>query len=186
MAWVVKREGTRGTTYKGVYRDPDGIQRSVGTFPTRRAAERAANREEIKVRDGQWHDASLGQITFKTYVDTVWMPSRHIEASTKAGYQSYLNKQFFPIFGSKQMAKILPSDIQAWVTGAAADGLSGSSIRKYHMMLHSVFRRAVRDRIIVFNPCEETELPKVIAKRARTLTPDEYRRLIDAIPRRTG
>lgn len=50
------------------------------------------------------------------------------------------------------------------------------------MMLHSVFRRAVRDRIITFNPCEETELPKVVTKRARTLTPDEYRRILDAVP----
>jgi integrase len=80
------------------------------------------------------------------------------------------------------MGKILPSDVQAWVTTAAAGGLSPASIRKYHVMLHSVFARAVRDRIIAFNPCEETELPKIVAKRARTLTPAEYRRLLDAIP----
>jgi integrase len=123
-----------------------------------------------------------GEITFKTYVETAWMPSRHIEPSTKAGYQSYLNTQFFPFFGHRQMGKILPSDIQAWVTTAAAGGLAASGIRKYHMMLHSVFRRAVRDRIITFNPCEETELPKVVTKRARTPTPDEYRRILDAVP----
>jgi len=61
-------------------------------------------------------------------------------------------------------------------------GLSASSIRKYHAMLHSVFARAVRDRIITFNPCAETELPKIIKKNTRTLTPAEYRSLIDAIP----
>jgi integrase len=49
-------------------------------------------------------------------------------------------------------------------------------------MLHSVFKRAVRDRVIVFNPCEDTELPKVVTKHARTLTPAEYERLVAAIP----
>ncbi len=101
-----------------------------------------------------------------------------------AGYQSYLAKHFLPYFGRQQIGKIQPVHIQQWVTTAAAGGLSPASIRKYHMMLHSVFRRAVRDRIITFNPCEETELPKVVARRARTLTPAECQRVLDAIPDR--
>lgn len=51
-------------------------------------------------------------------------------------------------------------------------------------MLHSIFARAVRDRILAFNPCEATELPKVIAKRYRTLTPDEFELVLAAIPDR--
>lgn len=63
---------TQGSTDDGdkrfvaCYRDPDGRQRSAGTYPTRRAAERAGHREEAKVRDGAWHDKSLGEITFKS------------------------------------------------------------------------------------------------------------------------
>ena len=40
-------------------------------------------------------------------------------------------------------------------------------------MLHSIFERALTDRVITFNPCEATELPKVIKKASRTLTPTE-------------
>ena len=54
--------------------DPDGVKRSAGTYKTKREAERAAHREEQKVRDGRWHDATRGQITFRAYVETVWMP----------------------------------------------------------------------------------------------------------------
>lgn len=160
MAWVIERRGANGISYMGCYRDPQGKQRSAGTFPTSRAAERAAVREELKVNDGQWHDAALGKITFKSYVETVWLPSRHIEPSTMAGYQTYLNKQFFPAFGTMQLGKILPSHIQDWVTTAAGNGLSAASIRKYHMMLHSVFRRAVRDRVISFNPARKSSCPR--------------------------
>ena len=51
-------------------------------------------------------------------------------------------------------------------------------------MLHSIFERAVRDRVIVVNPCDHTELPKVIARKTRTLTPDEYDVLLAALPDR--
>jgi integrase len=183
MAWVKTRTTDDGDKrFVGCYRDPDGRQRSAGTYSSRRAAERAAHREEVKVRDGQWHDTSRGEITFRDYVDTVWLPSRQIEASSLAAYQSYLNKHFYPFLGKKQIGKILPSDVQRWVTTATAGGLAPASVRKYHTMLHSVFKRAVRDRIITFNPREETELPKVVTTRARTLTPAEYWRLVNAIP----
>ena len=131
MAWVKTRTTDDGDKrFVGCYRDPDGRQRSAGTYSSRRAAERAAHREEIKVRDGQWHDTSRGEITFKEYVDTVSLPSRHIEASSLAAYQSYLNKHFYPFFGKKQIGRILPSDVQRWVTTATAGGLSPASVRK--------------------------------------------------------
>jgi len=82
------------------------------------------------------------------------------------------------------MSEILPSTVQDWVTQATAAGLSPSSIRKYHVMLHSVFKRAVRDRVLAANPCEGTELPKVIARKARILTPAEYDQVFAQVPDR--
>jgi integrase len=43
---------------------------------------------------------------------------------------------------------------------------------------------AVEDRIIAFNPCENTELPKVVAKKYRILTPAEFETVIATIPPR--
>ena len=65
---------------------------------------------------------------------------------------------------------------------ATAQGLAPRSVRKYHVMLHSIFQRAVRDQLILTNPCEHTELPKVVLRRSRTLTPEEFDHLIQAIP----
>ena len=72
------------------------------------------------------------------------------------------------------LARILPSTVQGWVTLAVGQGLSPHSIAKHHVMLHSVFARAVRDRLIAFNPCADIELPKVVTKKARTLAPEEF------------
>ncbi len=183
MAWVKPRITSDGEKrFVACYRDPEGRTRSAGTFTSQRAAERAGNREEQKVLAGSWRDASLGAITFRDYVANDWLPSKHIEPTTKAAYVSNLNKHFYPFFRRRLMYQITGSLVQDWVTHAAAEGLSPRSIRKYHTMLHSIFKRAVRDQLIVTNPCEHTELPKIIARKSRTLTPTEYELLIGAIP----
>ena len=161
---------------------PEGRPRSAGTYSSKRTAERAANREEAKVREGAWHDHSRGQVTFADYVETVWLPSKQVETSTLAAYRSYLGKHFIPTFERRPMGNILPSEMQRWVTTATEGGLSAASVRKCHTMLHSIFQRALKNRLITFNLCEATELPKVVKKSSRTLTPDEYDAILDALP----
>lgn len=183
MAWIKVRTTDDGTKrFVACYRDPEGRQRSAGTYTSRRAAERAAHREEAKVREGAWHDHSRGQVTFAEYVHTVWLPSKHVETSTLAAYRSYLDKHFLPVFGRRPIGKILPSEIQRWVTTATEAGLAAASVAKYHTMLHSVFQRALLDRVITFNPCAHTELPKRVKKTNRTLTPGEYDAILAALP----
>ena len=181
MPWARKRTRAKGESFTAMYRDPTGRERSAGTFTSERAALRAARRAESQVESGSWFDAAAGRITFREYVEKVWLPSRHVEVSTMAGYRSYLDRHFLPYFGDRRMYQILPSTVQDWVTEVSGTGLSPTSIRKYHVMLHSVFKRAVRDRIIGSNPCEGVELPKVVAHKSRILTPAEYDRLLAAI-----
>ena len=88
----------------------------------------------------------------------MWLPSKQVETSTLAAYRSYPDKHFIPVFGRRPMGKILPSEIQRWVTTASApttgiaagNCLSAASVRKNHTMLHSVFERALRDRVVTF------------------------------------
>ena len=150
MAWIKIRVTDDGDKrFVACYRDPEGRQRSAGTYSSRRAAERAANREEAKVRDGAWHDHSRGQVTFAEYVETVWLPSKHVETSTLAAYRSYLDKHFIPVFGrsadGQDPAHRNPTlghhrhrhHHRDWPLGRQSCG-------KYHTMLHSVFERALR------------------------------------------
>lgn len=75
-----------------------------------------------------------------------------MEASTRAAYSSNLNKHFYPFFGKSKLNRISPSLVQDWVTQAHAEGLSPRSVRKYHVFLSSIFGRAVKDRVLVYNP----------------------------------
>ena len=106
-----------------------------------------------------------------------WLPNKHLEISTLAAYRPYLNKQFYPAFGERLLNKIPLTMVQHWVITAKQRGLAPRSIKKYHVLLNSIFRRAVHDQILVRNPCEHTELPKVVAHKSPSLTPDEFDRL---------
>jgi integrase len=185
VSWVIKRTASDGTIgFQAIYRDPSGKKRSAGTFPSRREATAEGRRAESRVESGVWIDRTSGRTTFRDYVEKVWWPSRQLEVSTRAGYRSYLDKHFLPFFGDIPMSEILPSTVQGWVTHAVAGGLSARSVVKYHVMLHGVFKRAVRDRVIAYNPCVDTELPKVITKKPRILAPAEFERLLSCIPTR--
>lgn len=182
MAWTLDRSGPRGKSFTGVYRDLDGRQRSVSGFKTRREAQREAERQENLLEEGRWFDVARSNITFKNYVIDEWLPHKHLEPTTRAAYLSNCNKHFFPAFGDRPLGRIPPTTIQAWVTTAVESGLSARSIRKYHVMLSSIFERAVRDGMLPRNPCAHTEMPKVRGSIQRTLTPEEFEALLEAIP----
>ena len=71
---------------------------------------------------GSGTTAPLGAVSFQEFVERDWLPSKHIEATTRAAYVSNLDKHFFPFFGHRPIAKITPSLVQDWVTHAAAGG----------------------------------------------------------------
>jgi integrase len=185
MAWVIRRTSAGGRVrYQGMYRDPTGRQRSAGNYSTERQALRAAGKAEAAIDTGTWFDVSAGKVTFRAYAREVWWPSLHLEPTTKAAYKSNLETHFLPFFGGLRMANILPSHVQAWVNQTLEGGLTPRSVVKYHVVLHGIFRQAVRDRVIPFNPAAETKLPKVVRKQRRILTPKEFGTLLEHIPDR--
>jgi integrase len=185
MAFTRARRTADGRVrYQGLYRDPDGRQRATGTFSTERQAVRAAAKEEAKIEAGTWFDVTAGRITFREYALDIWWPSLHVELTTKAAYRSNLETHFLPFFGERRMANILPSHVQNWVNEAVDAGLTSRSVVKYHVVLHSIFRQAVRDRIIPFNPAADTKLPKVVRRQRRIVTPHEFEAILTQIPDR--
>ncbi len=184
MAWVNTRRATDGSMrYLGMFRDPSGAQRSAGAFRQRAEALRAGHAAEAKVHDGSWVDRKAGQIRFADYVEQSWWPSlQHLELTTKAAYRSILDAHYLPHFGQFPMAAIRPTDVQGWVNTVARTGLSARSTRKHHTMLTSIFKAALRDRIVPYNPCLETTLPKVVTPPREIITPAQFEQLLAAIP----
>jgi integrase len=185
VAYARKKTLSDGSVrWYAAYLGTDGRYHEEGGFRSEREAERAAGRLERDSERGDFALPAKGRMTFDRYVELhYWPTTALLEASTRASYRSYLDKHFSPRFGHVQMRRISASHVQAWVNDAAAGGeLSARSITKYHAFLHKVFARAVIDRVVPVNPCAHSELPKVIAKPKRIVTPEEFDVILDALP----
>lgn len=100
-----------------------------------------------------------------------------------------LRRHAYPHFGDRPIASILPGEIQGWVR-RLADGdpalprrsLAPSTVGVIHGVVSGVFKSAVRDRMIMANPCEGTRLQKV--ERPRVVPPsiEQVEALRDAMP----
>jgi integrase len=74
-----------------------------------------------------------------------------------------------------------PSDIQVCVKRLTAQ-LKPSTVGVVHGVVSGIFRAAVRDRVIAYNPCEGTKLPKVTKPRVEPLDTKVVLALADAVP----
>jgi integrase len=169
------------TRYYARYLGSDGKWHEEGGYPTKREAEKVAHQREVEAERGEWVDPTSSKMTFAKFIEsTYWPAAQRLEATTRAGYRSYLDKHFLPAFGHLPMRRVAPGNIQTWVNTAGTQ-LSPRSVVKYHTLLHSIFALAVEHRVVAHNPCAHTRLPKVVQKPRRIITPDEFDSLLAAI-----
>jgi site-specific recombinase XerD len=86
-------------------------------------------------------------------------------------------EHLYPMLGHLQAAAIQPADVETILAKFRNRGLSGSTANRYRSLLSSIFRYAVRMRLIHSNPIAEVERSKESAHRDRYLKPEEEERL---------
>jgi integrase len=183
MAWVRKRTSTSGPVrYQGCYRDARGRIRSVGIFPNRREAIRAAVEREALLATGRLGNADVGKLTFALYVEERWFPHHVVEASTKESYRYLINRHLLPFFGPMRLQAILPSHVREWVTDRVDAGCSPSSIRTAKTVLSAIFTTALNDQVMLLHPCSGVRTPPVPRKELQIVTPEQYEAIRVALP----
>ena len=115
-----------------------------------------------------------------------------LRPSTLKGYQHIINDYIKPHLGGKQIYAVTTADIQKMYNAlkkngrlrAGADGekgLSGSTVRSVHMVLHEVMEYALREHLIVKNPTENTTIPKASGAVMNILNDEQLDRFMEAI-----
>lgn len=102
--------------------------------------------------------------------------------ATMRSYEYDFNKQVRPRLGKYRLHEITRRDIQDLVDDLNDAGLSPSTLRNKIDPIRVVYRRAIRDDLLVLNPCENLELPAYRPERKRALGHGEVVRLIAALP----
>ncbi len=94
-----------------------------------------------------------------------------VREGTLSAYKSLIEHQIKPYFGNCPLSTLTTNEIQKFYNVVKKNGcvhadrehgmeLAYSMVRKIHMLLHESLETAMRQRLIVNNPTNETTIPK--------------------------
>lgn len=181
MANIKAYDTKSGRRWRVRYRKPGGQQTDKRGFVTKKAAELWASKNVVDIATGEWISPEAGKTPLSTVADA-WLASKtRVTPKTLAGYTTTVKLHLEPL-RAIEVAKVTASVVQDWI-----DGLEGSpkTVRNAASILHSIMGRAVRDRLVLANPCDGVDLPKVAATERRYLTAAQVESLAQVSQRPT-
>jgi integrase len=171
----------KGWTWQVRYRDPDGNQRAK-SFARRPDAERfAATTEADKLR-GTWIDPKAGRRTFRAYAEE-WRTIQIHQPRTAAKVEGDLRLHVYPVLGDLALARVRPTQVQAWVRGVTGK-LAPSSVEVVYSYIATIMKAAVADDVIARSPCVGITLPAVDQARIVPWLTEWVKGLAEAVPAR--
>jgi integrase len=103
-----------------------------------------------------------------------------VRPPTYRQYEQYVRNHIIPGLGNIRLQALKAPDIQAFYKERLDRGLAPRSVRIIHAVLHRALEQAVKWGLIVFNPADRVDLPKIAGSGARPLSPEEVRRFLEA------
>ncbi len=184
MGFSRKRIGRNGKPrYTAYYLDIRGQERSAGTFSNKKAADKAWQDEEAKVRAGKPSSPSRGRQTFESYVLQEWLPHHLLEPGVRGNYAGQIHKHLIPFFGTMKMRDIMPEQVRQWVTYMKDKGAKARTIEYCkRSILNAIFSTAMVDDVVAIHPCHGVKIPAVPEKPRSTITAAQFDRLYQALP----
>lgn len=138
---------------------PEGERLSLGTFPTKRAAESAYARSFTDQIDGKRIVPTNGGVTLDDYAPN-WIATRltnrgePLRPRTKELYENELELHIFPVFGDLALGKITTPRVRSWSSKMRGPtGPGSSTAAKCYWLLRAMLGTAVEDGLIAVNPC---------------------------------
>ena len=150
-------------------------------FGKTRAEVVAKMRPLLKARDEQRpipdQRLKLGPF-LHTWLEDVARP--RIRVTTYPSYRSIVELHLVPGLGRIGVAKLTPTDVQAFLNAKHAGGLSPRRVQYIHAILRRALVTAERWGLVSRNVATLVDAPRVPKREISPLTPDEARRLIIA------
>lgn len=122
------------------------------------------------------------RLTLGAFV-TTWLEAKTpptVEPSTHKRYTELLTLHVVPTLGSVPLTRVTPAQVQALYARLQREGLSPTTVRKTHMVLHAVLRTAVRMGVATRNVTELVDAPRNAASEIHPLSRAQVQALLDA------
>ena len=120
----------------------------------------------------------------------------NIRPTTARSYQGSMELNIIPRIGCIKLNKLTGRDIQKLYKDLMENGrlrkaqkskqpgLSSTTVRGIHMMLHNALDRAVKERLILRNPTEDCIIPKIQKQEMKILHPEDMKAYLAAAEKR--
>ncbi len=171
MAYIKKIEGKRGISYKITVSNGYDMQgkkivetttykpdTSLTLKQQEKAVEKYAMEFEDKVKNGVSFDGD--KLSFEEYADK-WLDyvKEDLAYSTYQCYEDIIRNRMLPFFRGYKIGKIKLPMVEEFYKTMSND-YAYSSIRKFDIILGSMFKTAIRWGMLTVNPCTNAKLPK--------------------------
>lgn len=110
-----------------------------------------------------------------------------VRPSTYAAYERYMLRHVCPSLGKFPLHTLHTTQLQLFCNEQARNGhhnggaLSPTTVRQIHCILSMALRQAVKNGLIVTNPCDGVVLPRVQKREMRVLSREEQGRLMQLL-----
>lgn len=173
----------RGSTWTVVYdegRTAEGrrLQRTRGGFSSRRDAQAFLTTTLARLGDGSY--AAPSKTRLAEYLLDEWLPAIEdtVRPLTLTQYQSVVRLRILPTLGQKRLQGVTAGDLNRLYRELADAGLSVSTRRVTHAVLHRALADAVKWGRLVRNPATAADPPSPARSRATAWTPAELGRFL--------
>jgi integrase len=166
---------------------PAGKMTSLGTFATKREADRVLAAAETDQARGTWLDPSSGKQRFGDFAEH-WMRTRTLRPMTRTLYERQLRLRILPAFETLTVTEITPTLVREWYAGLMADakrrGRGVVTVETTYRLLRAILSTAVEDGLIPKNPCRIKGAGTVRDTPRPEITVTQLWKLVDTVPDR--
>lgn len=106
-----------------------------------------------------------------------------VEETTYNGYKGVVNGRLTDYFTGKNITlqDIKQKNIQEFYQYLLAEGLSGNTVKHYHANIRKALQYAMKTDIILSNPADKVDLPKIEEYKPKFYTSDEVKTLLNEV-----
>jgi len=177
----------RGNGEGSIYRRQDGrwvaaITRPNGrqeSFYARSRSAAAAKLEEEVHKQSAGIAPPTGNETLTEFLHD-WLESvrPQLRPRTWVRYEQFARLQLIPKLGRRPLGDLQPQELQSLYSSLVAAGLSPSTVRKVHRLLHVALVHAVRWGLVSRNVADLVDAPREARKEMETLSETEVRQFL--------
>jgi len=175
-----------GRYHKNVYigTDPETKKKKYKSVYGTSLAEVEAKEREIKTQIGKGIDVSAPVETFEVWRRR-WLKAKRASVCQKTletleDCTAAMNESI----GHIPITKIRLVDIQAVIDSLSDKGRAKTTLQKVRNYTEQIFRLAIKNRIMDYNPASDAEVPSNAHKEKRTALNDEQQRWVREMPHR--